>query len=205
MEPKITVDLSSFNRALSEYIRHNKRDIADICNMKAYIIAKNAIEKTKAANPSNIKSQMEARSNMGQLSIAEAMAMKRLRKQSNYKPRMPALRREARKILSAKLKSVGFLRSGWVPAIRMLSFRLKKQLVRNLTKVQKGKDKGGCKPAMVGGFAVSATIWNSITSGGGRTAATIIAGLQRAINAEVISMRQYIDKKLTKSTNKFNQ
>ncbi len=112
----------------------------------------------------------------------------------------------ARKLLASRLRSVGFVASAWLAAVKTLFAVLKDRSGVRLDSSVKwyGKPKGSAIPAR-GGWNPLATIINSISKGGTRVNAIITAGAQEALDKEAKSMDEYVMRKLAPHHEKFNK
>jgi hypothetical protein len=112
-----------------------------------------------------------------------------------------------RRFIPSRQSTVAFLKSGWLPAIKQLSRFAKEKsgaAPPDSSVKQIGRDRGRAVPAR-DGFRVKAVIENAVGQGGGEEAHHSDAlerygapALQRAIDAEEASMRQYIEQQLKK-------
>lgn len=203
------VDTSNYDRALKDYMNNTRKSVTEVVNQKAYWIAINAIKETYKANKSDIKSELEKPSDkMPGLTVAEAMVVYRNNKANKRKMTRGEIRKEARALINKRTRAIGFLKSGWIPAVKVLAPHVKRRLSVGNQANQKGKDKGGAKPASRASFTtnVVATIWNSIEADNNPRARNYMqVGLQRALDTEARSMLAYVEEKMRKNAEKFNR
>lgn len=220
LKPTIKVDLAEFTRTMREYSRVCKsRTIPEIVNTKAYYIARRAIFETPKADANKIKGQL------GKF-VTALVANKRGRMvkrrqvdlvQGSQHPAPlaaliinarrgakglrglygAAMEKAARAFLAARLRSVSFLKSGWLPAVKLLGQVIGKSGGPSMGQRPKqvGQPKGSAMPAR-SGFRVKATIINAAGGNKNNRGALLTFGepaLQRAIDAEQASMHQYIE------------
>lgn len=200
----ISVNTDEFSRVFKEYMKYSKESFADACNRHAFFIAKAATNTTKGADKERIKAQLE---NMSRTYPGVPLAAilvnrergKRGKKGLNGQKMANAVEKYIRKIQS----HVNFLRSGWLPAIKKLGPLVKGKgsgfRVPGGTD-KKGRDFGGAIKATTNTFSPVAWIWSSIVGKGNRSPIVqkiIEEGAQKAMAAETISMRDYIERKQT--------
>lgn len=207
VEASITVDTSNFDKALKEYIRNSKKDCQDIVNQKAYWIAIRAIKETYKADKDQIRTTLEGPSDtFPNLTLAEAIVLTRNRQSVKKKMTRAELKREGKKLINQRIRAIGFLKSGWLPAVRILAPKVNKRYTVGLTRLGKGKDKGGAEPARQSTTSCKATIWSDIIADNNTKAQNYRKiGLQRALNAEAASMNAYVESKLRKRAEQFNR
>ena len=200
-----SLDSSNFDRKLNEYMKYTKKSLVEVVNEKAYRIVRDAIYQTYRAEAATIRAELEAPSEIIGLSVAEAIALKALRSDGVRNPKRSEVKAEARRIIARRTRAVGFLRSGWLPALRILAQRVPWASATSGGAKQRGQDKGGAVPASEFSSLLSteATIYNSIEAGG-KAPAYLLAGLQIAMNREAASMQSYIQRKLDQAAMRFN-
>ncbi len=201
MQPTIQLDTRGLNAVLQEYQRHNRRDWADICNDKALDVAFRAIPETPKADVSGIKALPSKPwwNKYVAKRIAGKGATYRKGKSKIHIQGKGYDRKDAQNvskmIIAARSRSVAFLKSGWLPAIRRL-LPLSKKPRKSSTQGSKqyGVDKGSATPAHPGdnpaAFIINSAI--GIEKHG-------VAPLQRAIDGSVADMVTYINRKLEES------
>lgn len=221
------LDMREFKATLNKYKELSKRDPATICNTKAFYIARRAVIETPKAD----KSQMQAE--LGRIIRIKKLQVQKLRTVTRYgrfgqqvEAPLVALIINSRRgqhgeaglygssmesavtaFLNARFKSIAFLKSGWLPAIRALEPFAEKiggpRLQRGPTQV--GAAKGSGTPAKDGFWTTKATIENSAGDNRNNKGALIKYGapaLQRAFDAESASMLQYMEKKMKETATK---
>ena len=163
MKPDIKIDSTEMNRALAEYAKHSKRDMATILNQKAYSILLKTFGNNRSADRGKIIAEL------GQQSTAIRGQKVRITKGGIKRGKMiterifsPALyaivrwkakkagrvilssemEREAQKELARRLSSVSFMKAGWIQAIKKIGLAIGKS-----PKSQKKKAFGDSVPA----------------------------------------------------------
>ncbi len=194
-------DQSRFESVLKEYVKASSRTVAEAINAKAYFIARAAVHYTHKASAKDIRDQLSRPGRESTLPLA-AMIVRR-RRRSKREPELSASELEAagRRLISVRVRSVAFLKSGWLPAIRTLApFVKSKGQAKPLesTVRQVGAEKGSATPAFEGHTAIAKLVnsaiakhdkKDSLSKYGGR-------GLQLAFEDETSSMIEYLEQKM---------
>jgi len=216
-----------FQDTLKRYLKFSKRTLFEAVNEKAYFVVaggpdtKGVIRLTHKADFERIKSEMgvflkPVRSKKGQetkkkrLAVMEnywaqravILVIARLRKKKEAIPPASALIKQALAMVRARIRSVGFIRSGWLPALRRLARFSKYGKVKfenGETGKKTGVFKGGVSPATEsqGKFA-KCIIWNSAAGESKHKGALIRYGqpaLEQAMRDETRSMDKYLERK----------
>jgi hypothetical protein len=222
---KFKLEMSEFNRTLKKYRELSSRDPETIANTKAFYIARRATVVTPKANKSKIKRDL-----LSEITTEIKLLGQRIRITKSGIKRgkfitekitapLVALIINARRgkkglrglegnamaeasnlLIAIRLKSVAFIKSGWLPAIKALEPLAAKGRAPNQDRTAEtvGAQKGGAMPAR-GFWKAVATIWNSAEATRDNKRALVTYGgpaLQQAVDFEESSMRQYIEDKL---------
>lgn len=225
MQAKFTISKpsrSNFDRTLKDYLRVNSRSLPEALNEKAYFIAGGAIRNTHKADAAKIRAELgaEMASVIGKrgkalkrkklsfsggysMSLAVAIVVAKLRRAGESIPSASKLAEMGLNLIRSRIRSVAFIRSGWLPALRRLARFSKYGKIKFEMPKQYGKAKGGVSPATAaqGSFA-KCVIWNKAGGEEKHKGALIrygTAGLEAAVNEEAVSMRKYIENKLRKN------
>lgn len=224
----VTFDTTDFDRTFREYLKVNKRASVELINKKATQLAAVALNKTPFAGNTRTRGQAQRHiyrelknprndgndrghkrwSNLGEAIIQQAK-FKRERRYYGDKN----LQAELVDLIDARQNKVGFLRAGWLPALRVLNRqaiknkyvrpdqidRLSQREQREAKKVSAGKDKGYAIPAY--GLRMRATIANSVNVGLPQRA----EALRKALEYVRRDMLQYIAKKHKQVLDKFQR
>ncbi len=225
MQNTFTISKSSqadFQNTLKRYLQVNRRTLPEALNEKAYFITGAAIRNTHKADYERIKTEMGAflkpvigkrgkelkRKVLGLqedywAQLATIIIVARLRKAGKKIPPAAELIKMALDLVRARIRSVGFIRSGWLPALRRLARFSKYGRIKfasgDLPKMS-GVKKGGVSPATAaqGDFA-KCVIWNS-AGGLPKHKGALIKygqpGLEKAVQEETASMKKYLEGKL---------
>jgi len=218
-----------FDEAMRRYIEVSRRSPAQICNTKAYYISRKATWFTAKTSRAQISNELASRvSGSRRLSLRPgtragnedaplaALIIQKLRGEKGvkglYGDQMTAAINE---LLGKRLKSLAFLRSGWLPAIR----DLKALAVAGGSAPQMGDtrqfgaDQGRAEPAQETDWNAVARIINHAASLSKTSRATNFAGFQkigeegldRAFADETASMLQYIEDHMRPAAEEFNR
>lgn len=212
MQPKFKLNTAEFNRTLKQYAGYSKREVTVILNTKAFFIARRAVIETPKTNKGKIGKELgrviRTGKRAGQLVLKKArdfavplaalIINKRLGPGHGLEG--AAMAEAIKKLLGARLRSIAFLKSGWLPAIKKLEPLAEKRGAprQDKTPTQFGQAKGFAKPAGEG-WRASCVIANLADARRDAKEALIKYGgpaLQRAFDFETASMRKYIEDKL---------
>jgi hypothetical protein len=209
-----TLDSREFKAALREYQAATKKDWAYVSNRQALNVAIKTGQRTPLANPEKIK-RLTERPWWPKL-VAKTIVGKGVRvrdgktkggKAKFRKIKGSYTREEARRaskaLIQKRLNRIGFIRSGWLPAIQILT-ALKMKAKGNYQARLKGtgkiqKPKGDCKPANPGLKPVAVIINNS--QGAEKVGAK---ALQEGISAAAVDMREFIADRGKETASRFN-
>ena len=139
--------------------------------------------------------------------LAVKLVIAKLRKSGKDIPSAAALKAMAVKLVNARLYSIGFIRSGWLPALRRLArFSKYGRLKFGDTGRQTGQPKGGVSIARASqNLSAKVIFWNS--AGGEKKHKGALMkyggeGLDRAFHQETASMKAYIQRKMADGARK---
>lgn len=188
-----------FDRTLKQYMQVSKRDLATVINTKGFFIARRAVIETPKADRRSIT---QLRSEL----FISKLINKRRGARGEKGLYGQEMKLAVRAVISARLKSIAFLKSGWLQAIKKLApFAERRGAPRaDRSAKQIGQAKGNAIPARPGWKPV-ATIINAALSSHDRKDALQKYGrpaLQAAIDFEVQSMKEYMARKLNDSARK---
>jgi hypothetical protein len=226
-------DQSEFDATLQLYLRETSRTLRDAVNTKGFYVARGAVRNTLKASRSRIQAELGKNvstvhsisggkiyykrtteltsSSQHDAPLAALIINKRLGRSHKSGLYGRDMSRAIRQLLGARQRSVAFIASGWIPAIKKLAPAVP------------SRDRSGA-PAMDGtpytgtttkGDATLAadsnlmvvTIENRVTSKHDPKHAIErigSAGLQVAFDHEAASMQEYIARKLEEPTARFN-
>jgi hypothetical protein len=215
------IDDREFQRTLRKYVLVSSRTIPDIVNTKAFFIARRAVIETPKVGSQIIREQLKetviATRHVGpqagtsdEIPRIIALVQRRgayLRGISGKMSRayyLKLLSNAIKEKVGARAKSSAFLKSGWLPAIKILASLVKstRGAARSDSSVkQVGRSKGTATPARAG-FRVRAIIENAANATRDKKDALIKYGgpaLQKAFDFERQSMLDYMQKKLSEA------
>jgi hypothetical protein len=218
----LTFNTAQFQADLRKAAQITSRTIPEFLNARAYFIIKRALDATPVADRAKIeklglRTVSEKINSKGRKrrkfafdvepAIAFYLAVTGKRKGMNpgyvgkQFPNREALAKAARKMLSGRLKAIGFLKSGWLVPLRAFS-RWGSGSSRVADYSQKGKRKGEAIVAKEG-WNPTATFINNVTpldsiTGAVRTATHGLqeAALNRAFTEEAAELESHLRKKL---------
>lgn len=218
---KFKVDKREFTRTLNVYRQYSKRSNKQICDTKAFFIARRACNETYRTPKGQIEKELEIKVVSRRERNPSTGRMKRMKHalsavagaplaalkinaraaKGGYKGFYGAAMDEAiKKLINIRNKSRAFLAASWLPAIRILE---RTADVKGAPRLNKGPEpigptlKGDATPASEGWFC-RAVIRNMAETTRDHRQALIKYGtpaLQKAFDAEEQSMRAYIEKK----------
>jgi|TARA_Y100000034_G_scaffold37265_1_gene45793 hypothetical protein len=211
----LKINQAAFRRELRQYARVNKRSFREIVNAKALDMAFQSLKHTDSANPGAIEYKLGAVGNKvsknrktGALrkgkrilkddSFAARIVNSRLKKAGKPLIWGKELEKAAQRLINMRVRAVRFLKSGWMPAIKKLSYKVDRRDRRPWPKgLSKGKaaPKGWATPAKEE-LRPEAWIANSATNSAPAAIRKVEAGLSRGMAAAVADMRVYIERKL---------
>lgn len=200
--------LEEFNKTIAEYAKWSKRQPAEIANAKLYFIALQAMRATKKADKTAIVNELNAPSEKNpEISLGSILTSIELSNKGRKKGSATQFASKVQKFIRRRASHVGFLMSGWLPAIKKLdfynrsgdiSFSKRYAPKRPVGIKQFGKDKGDVTPAKQNETNARGTIFNFIGQGKQKTPTVtgiLQDGLDEGIRKEIASMREYIEKK----------
>ena len=210
---KVVLNTKEFDRSLFEYRKFSKKLLPEIINTKLYFIARNATMTTPKSSKDKIQRELMSASNINpKAPLAAILVNSKLGKEGTkglYGSRMTAA---INRLIRARNKSIGFVRSGWKNAIGKLQIILKASgSLRGVPKMDTTINRktipdsfGSARPAVEMGTRTSGEINNAVSSKGDTSTLDAIKmdGLQEAVNLETQSMNEYIEKKLNEEHNK---
>ena len=218
----VRVDTKAFDKAMAEYMQFTKKSVAEVINAKCFFIARNAVLFTEKTPPTKIDSELNAVSKEyppAPLSVVIINSRQKKKGEKGLTGRK--MGRAVKKMIAARRKAINFLRSGWLPAIRILETAMKRGDIKfakryapkNDSSVkQYGQDKGSAIWAKSNLERTFAQIENAVRgenkhSGtmSGRVHSILTSGLDKAVKAEIASIKIYVERKLNPEINKFNR
>ncbi len=232
-------DQSKFDATLKRYLVKTSRTLPDAINKKAYYVVRKSIWFTRKVLPERIKYELEASemTNLVQLKSGRYSKNKknrsyafgqtkqnpntprifkiliaRLRNSGKPIPPVEELQRMALKMLGARIRSVAYVKSGWIGARDILRRAFKggtKGLPPSEGGVKRyGQLKGAALVAEVG-FKPFAKIWNDTperTKRGDKMKiySVGVEGLQKAFDSETEDMIRYLEGEMKEDAKAFN-
>lgn len=233
-------DQSRFTSILREYLRITKRTVADAVNTKAFFIARRAVVETPKADALKIGKELseliyafkdtkhgakrtlktvtryDALGRTNQVPIAALLVNKRRGERGKPGLYGAAMTEAIRRIRGARQSSVGFIKSGWLPAIRKLEYGVPEKYRRGAAKmdmtIHTSTSPKGSATLASPGARVQAMISNDIGDHGAHQGQHNAAlhkygepALARAFAVETLGMQQYIDQHMKPDADEFNR
>lgn len=214
------LNTKAWDRVFPQYMKRTKRDLATVLNTKGFYIARRATVETPATPKSEIQALAEPRqktvfSKRGKPRVIRTTAAALIINARRAEAGEPTLKNvEAKqagaKMVKARLRARGFLKSGWIPSIKKLEPVADRRGIPRMDNSGKqvGKPKGFAVPAREN-WRTTCLIQNDALPssrgffkglfGGKRSGALKIAGpaLQRAFDFETRSMMDFLARKMT--------
>lgn len=218
------IDTREFDRVLRLYMQHSRRDWAQIINTKAYFIARRATATTKKADAREIR-KLRDRAVIGtgirfrkgkakpvtiREDISATRAAKILQAERRKAGEPPVSRKDlpqaVKRFIAGRLRSISYIKSGWIPAIRRLEplADLASRPRQDTSAKQFGRPKGGATPAR-NLWRTMVQIFNEAWTrkqGDKGLRKYGRAGLQAAFDHELRSMREYVERKFLQRINR---
>jgi hypothetical protein len=203
------INLTDFNRALSQFMAYTKKDATQVVNEINYKVVTSAIYATFKTNKERIKNDLEQPSRMYKgLTVGEAIVVNGEQKKHNKRFTRPKLNSAVKRMIGARTRAIGSLRAPWVPSVRKLAPVVKKKFSAGLGRLQKGRDKGGAAPARnnESGYKAVSSSWNDFNAGGDPVAQNHMRrGLQQAIDDKTADLMVYVRRKVQENIDRFNR
>jgi hypothetical protein len=224
------VNKSEFTRTLNEYKKLSRRDPAVIVNTKAFYILRRAVVETPKADKAAISAELRGsrmkdvtlkngRVRRTKYTLAQLIIIAR-RAAKGLPTSKAAIKEEVEKFTKARLKSIAFIKAGFLPGVKVFEPLAAKiggappRMTKSNSGTQYGAAKGSGTPASEGSARAVAKFVNDalpksrgsagllsriIHSIHNPSRAEVLAvaepALQRAFDAETASMKEYIEKK----------
>ena len=194
-----------FNETLSRYLKISRRTEEEIVNTKAYFIARRAVVETIKADKGKIRAFFDAKTQK-----IVGMIINKARGKRGEKGLYGDEMAEAQAAMkAARLRAVGFMKSGFIWAIKKLEPYVKSRrgAARSEAGSAKiyGRPKGDAVPAKQSRFVVVAIVRHFAESKRSTTPEPgekfVKPALQRAIDFESASMQKYIEDKMRTAAN----
>lgn len=194
------IDLSSFNNAMSQYVKFTRRSAKEIVNQKSFSIATQAYQLTYNIPKETLKSELSSTSNIAPtLRKADILAIKILKSRGKSYKRKD-VKKMGDKFIRLKSSHVKSLNRTWLPAMSAFATTIGKSGKRS------GKPYGnGYGHPETRETDMAQAVLASVTKLTKNNVNNYLnAGLQKAFNAEAASMQQYVQKKIDKQNAQFN-
>lgn len=232
MSSGLKIDRREFDAAIRKYVGYSRREIPVIVNTKALYIARRAMIETPKADKAKVIAELKGsrlknfttksgKQKQIQYTLAQLIVVAR-RVQKGLSTTKSDIAADVKAFIAGRVRSIAFLKSGWIPAIKTLTplaDRVGGPTAPRVTKsnsgTQYGRPKGKVSPAKESnGMKAVCTITNDAlpNSHAGDFFSKIVhhffppnreqalqhvePALQKAFDAETASMNEYVEKKL---------
>lgn len=216
MNDALSIDTREFDKALKSCVGETSKTLPEALNHKGGNVAFTAYKQTPAVDPKHIAAEFSAqrvhkigkkgqtlkatRLEVGDNLRARAVFVAQLRRRGLLE-KTTGVTGKIAAFIGKRIGSAGFLRQGWVPAIK----RLKPGIFQQTRRA--GKKVGSVIPAK-DGFNVFAQIENNATpresSSVPKVQSLMTNALARAFREETADMETYLARKAQESANKVN-
>jgi hypothetical protein len=202
---KCKIDTLEFERALGEYMKHTRKDLAFVINKKALDITLHAAGQTPKAEKFKITAIRDKpwfwpyvvkRIKGEGVTVQAGRRGNRTTFLVQGKFRRSHLGKVARQIINSRVRAITFLRSNWFPAARKLA-----SAVGGSLRIGTGK-KGKLGDAIVARPALR--VFAQIENAAPGIVKMGSAALQQAFNIVAKDMGEYSARKLQETADKFN-
>jgi hypothetical protein len=222
----LELNVAKLSEAVALYLQVTSRTVQQVVNTKAYYIARKAIWFTEKADSYKMKlslgglvpvryiaksGKVQRRSKLQLVSgsehsapLAALIINKRQGRRGEKGLYGRDMARAVRSMLSARARSIGFIKSGWLPSVNNLAPLADRRGAPEIDRTAKqvGRAKGDCRPAAAG-FDVTAEIVNLASARRDLNGALLRVGgegLRIAVADETADTADYIHRKLTEAT-----
>ena len=235
MNIKVSFDMTEFNAALQAVARDSSRDLPLVINSQGFHLARRALKLTKRADPDKLAVQLgQVATNYGYTRGKKNVKLYRRKKpirvfddstHDTLAHRLVNARRikeglrgiwgseldaRAKKLRTARLRSINFIRSGWIPALRkFFRYIAKGSRAYDRSVRQIGKPKGYGSPAPRKTMTPVAEIANSAILPQSRFSAKkgnpfpiAKIGLDLAIRESVLDMQRHLVERFQRNFDK---
>ncbi len=216
MSSTLKIDDKEFTATLRKIVVNSSREISTVINSRAFHLGKKAMENTPIASRSKIQSDL------GATVSGEKLDKKgKVRRRYSYKPTKiiykiinsrrikrgekplfnSEIDKEAKALISRRLKAVGSLKSGWLRAIGILGFASKQSFIQAGPRVKMSSQATVAKP----GFSPEASLTYRVLVGEGSSKSIdprVVSATERAFNQERQEMVLHLEKKLRETFKK---
>lgn len=216
----VHLDTGEFKRTMQQYKQFSRRNLSQALNTKLFYIGRRATVETPAY-PEHVWAEFQAavilrfskrkgglvKTNQrsfnrmsGDVPRLAAIINARRRKAGKKGLEGPQMAEAMQKVFGARVRSVAYLKSGWLPGVEQLEPYADRGGRPPIDRRAKryGRAKGGASVARPY-WVSTAAIWNTAFSKRDHKEGFIKYGLpalQRAFDAEIASMKDYIERKM---------
>jgi len=211
MKPTMELDYSQWRRAAAELFATSKRTLPDFINGQALAVAAAALRLSYKADKGKIRSDLRAPAENTKPSrqssrrskprtLAEMLVIAKYRKTGQWPGEGSTLRQRATWLINRRVRGIGFIKAGWIPAVVGLSKVVKRKPAKaksSFSGVNKfGKPKGSARPATYVPGVITAAIENTVPAYNPTTNPYAVQGLKDALAFTAADMTEVLAKRL---------
>lgn len=167
-----SLEQTAFNRTLARYLTVRNRNVADSLNRKGADLGFKLIKHTPKTKKTDITKLLRKNSSRYPgTPLAPLIINARRRRKGRPGLRGPAMASAVRDMIGARIHSIGFWKSGWIPGTAVLMRATGRTMRRQGSIATTRRKKGGATFATPNDMNV--TLWNVIRSLDGRAEAAL--------------------------------
>jgi len=186
------ISVNEFNNTLKKYAKITSKTWPEILNRKAYEVSRHAIRKTHIADKKEVRDFFKKK-NAPRYTPVVIKAYDLKAEDVHFN-----LEAFAKKLKAYRVRSVGYLRAGWLPSLKGFAKALRIKPEKTKGVVHKGRPKGRFRVARRNTAKPSASMSNRTGYSDKQSDALAEYGrpaFKKAFRAERISMLRYMEKK----------
>lgn len=225
MKPDIKIDTREWQRAAAQLFTTSKRELPDFLNGQAFKVAIEALRHTHHASRGQVERELGQVGTKVRLStsrktgktsfksagrvlqddsLAARILTKRFRDTGSWGVKGSNMARRAVNLIASRVRSINFIRAGWIGAIRQLSAVVRRRPRGGSPRDVKvrGVLKGGAVPAKQG-WTCKSQVFNTALSPRvkppsriGKPLSVANAGLRRALGMAAADMQQEFERRM---------
>lgn len=208
MSATLVIDDREFKRSLAKYMAYTQKTTAQVLNQKGYRVAQKAVWYTRKADRNAIRGELNSIRSVKGRPVPLAALIVNARKKRGGKPGLygKEMRAAIRRMINARVRAVGYLRSGFIAAREALKPFARLKGFVGISGEEQPTNKYGNAVAAVPGWRTFVEFWTtSITTSRnqGKTAEARAwtfskDGLQMAFDAERLDTIRYLEREMRK-------
>ena len=199
------LDTSRFDRAFALYEQTSRKTLAEAINYKLFDAARAAIKGTDKADRNDIQQTLEEASTLyPKRTVAEMIV---IMKHARTGDEIGDLLAEAKELIKYRKSHTGFVKSGWIPALRKLLRMVGKESISISSVTSQENNFGGAEPAKASDNVLNGSVFNDIHGIDNKAFVERLKekGAQFAIDKVTADIETYLAKKLDIPIEQFNK